>query len=80
MTTTVRIALELRENVLSVPVRAVRWEGSRSFVLFRQSGAVERRWVTTGARDENFWEITDGLREGDEVLIGNVNNEGEREP
>ena len=80
MTTTVRIALELHENVPSLPVRAVRWDGSRAFVLCRRDRAVERRWITTGSRDENFWEITDSLREGDAVLVGNVNSEGENKP
>jgi multidrug efflux pump subunit AcrA (membrane-fusion protein) len=29
---------------------------------------VERRWVKTGGRDENRWEIVGGLREGEKVL------------
>ena len=29
-----------------------------------------RRWVKTGGKDDNYWEIVDGLREGDEVLVG----------
>jgi hypothetical protein len=38
---------------------------------------VERQWVTTGNRDDNHWEIADGLREGDAVLIGEVHKKGE---
>jgi HlyD family secretion protein len=75
MTTTVRIALETRENVLALPIRAVRRDGSRTFVLSRRGDAIERRLVTTGSRDESYWEIVEGLREGDEVLIGDVRNE-----
>ncbi len=70
MTATVRIALESRENVLAVPRRAVRREGGRQFVLCPQGDAVIRRWIKTGSRDESFWEIVEGLREGDEVLVG----------
>jgi RND family efflux transporter MFP subunit len=67
MTTTVRIAIETRENVLAVPRRAVRREQGRSFVL-TPSG--EKRAITVGSRDETHTEIVDGLREGDEVLVG----------
>jgi HlyD family secretion protein len=70
MTTTVRITLEAREDVLAVPRRAVRREGGRPFVLCRRGAAIEQCRVKTGSRDESSWEIVDGLREGDEVLIG----------
>jgi RND family efflux transporter MFP subunit len=74
MTTTVRIALELREHALAVPIRAVRWQDKRAFVL---SPKGERRWVTTGMKDDTHVEIIDGLREGDEVLIGDPTPKGE---
>ena len=67
MTATVRIAIETREGVLAVARRAVRREGGRTFVLTRSG---EKRFVTVGTRDETHYEIVDGLREGDEVLLG----------
>jgi RND family efflux transporter MFP subunit len=67
MTTTVRIAIETRENVLAVPRRAVRREQGRTFVL---TPAGEKRSVTVGSRNETDCEIVDGLREGDEVWVG----------
>lgn len=76
MTTTVLVAIDERENVLTVPIRAVRQEAGRAFVLSRRDDVIERRQVTTGTRDEQYWEIVDGLREGDEVVIGDVKNEG----
>jgi macrolide-specific efflux system membrane fusion protein len=72
MTTTIRIALDTRERALALPVRAVRREGGRAFVLARQGDALERLEVTTGIRDETYWEIVEGVREGDEVVIGDV--------
>lgn len=76
MTTTVLVAIDTRENVLALPIRAVRREGDSALVLARRGDAIERRLVTTGSRDDTYWEIVDGLREGDEVLIGDVKNEG----
>jgi RND family efflux transporter MFP subunit len=73
MTTTVRIALEQHKNVLALPIRAVRRDGTRQFVMVRNRNAVERRWITTGLTDEANWEIVSGLREGDDVLISERN-------
>ncbi|HEX4964765.1 MAG TPA: efflux RND transporter periplasmic adaptor subunit [Thermoanaerobaculia bacterium] len=78
MTATVHIALETRRAVLAVPRRAVLREGGRQYVLLRHSNGAngtERRWVKTGGQDESYWEIVDGLREGDEVLVGEENTE-----
>src|SRR6185369_3039442 len=72
MTTTVRVALERHEHVLSLPLRAVRRENGRTFVFCPRGESVERRWVTTGSQDDSYVEITDGVREGDEVFIGDV--------
>jgi RND family efflux transporter MFP subunit len=76
MTTAVRIALDLRRNVLAVPIRAVHREGDRTVVFARRGETIERRLVTTGSRDNAYAEIVDGLREGDEVLIGDVTQKG----
>jgi macrolide-specific efflux system membrane fusion protein len=73
MTTTVRIALDSRENVLTLPIRAVRSEGGRAFVFLPRGADIERQWVKTGMRDESHVEIVEGLREGDEVLVGDLN-------
>jgi macrolide-specific efflux system membrane fusion protein len=75
MTTTVKVDLERHMNVLALPIRAVRREGSRAFVLSRNTGKTERHWVSTGVRDDSYWEIAGGLREGDEVLIGDANSQ-----
>jgi HlyD family secretion protein len=79
MTTSVRIALASRPGALALPARAVRWEGGRAYVLAPRGAAVERRAVTTGARDDAYWEIVAGLREGDPVYVGEVNTSGGRE-
>ncbi len=75
MTTTVTVDLERRANVLALPIRAVRREGSRAFVLCRNNGKTEQRWISTGMRDDSYWEIAGGLREGEEVLVGDANSQ-----
>jgi RND family efflux transporter MFP subunit len=77
MTTSVRIAIETREDVLTVPRRAVRRDGGRAYVL-TESG--EKRWVALGSRDEADCEIADGLREGEVVRVGEARGAAEEAP
>lgn len=76
MTTTVRIALATRQNALAVPIRSVHWQGTRAYVLVPPPSSApanqpaERRWVTTGLKDDTYIEVLNGLREGDTVLVG----------
>jgi len=71
MTTTVMIAEQQHRNVLSLPISAVHREGGRQYVTAHNASSTERRWITTGLRDENYLEITDGVHDGEEVLLGN---------
>jgi HlyD family secretion protein len=75
MTTSVRILLDSHEHVLAVPVRAVRRSQGRQFVWCKQGQTLERRWVTTGIKDDAYWEIVDGLHDGDAVVVGEVKTE-----
>jgi HlyD family secretion protein len=75
MTTTVKVDLERHLNVLALPIRALHHEGSRAFILCRNAGKTERRWVSTGMRDESYWEIVEGVHEKDEVLIAETNSQ-----
>ena len=75
MTTTVKIALEQHPNVLSLPIRAIRRDGKRQFVMLKGDSQVERRWITTGLRDDSYWEIAGGLEENDQVLVGGVDKQ-----
>ena len=69
MTTTVQIVLEQHQNVLALPLRAVRRDAGSQYVTVRNGNTAERRPVTTGLTDDSYCEIVSGLRENDEVLI-----------
>jgi RND family efflux transporter MFP subunit len=72
MTTTINIDLARHKDVLALPLRAVRSEAGRQYVMCKRSGTVQRIWVTTGIRDDSYWEITSGLQEGDQVVVGDA--------
>jgi macrolide-specific efflux system membrane fusion protein len=71
MTTTVTIAREQHRNVLSLPISAVHRDGGRQYVVVQNGPSTKRRWITTGLRDDSYWEILNGVPEGEEVLVGN---------
>jgi len=70
MTASIKIAIDQRKNVLALPIRALRREGKRQFVMIKTGNSVARRWITTGIRDDSYSEITSGLQENDVVLVG----------
>lgn len=76
MTASVAFQMALRQDVVRVPSRAVAERDGRAYVqLVDADGRREERAVQTGLSDGKFTEITDGLREGEKVLIAQLKNE-----
>jgi macrolide-specific efflux system membrane fusion protein len=80
MTATVRIELPARRGAPALPLRAVRREGGRPYVLVPGEREGERHWVTPGVRDETHVEMAAGLREGDAVLAAGADERRREEP
>ncbi len=67
-------------KVLAVPVQAVRYEdnpdsdakGSKTLasVFVFEDGRAKKRAVTTGTADDSYIAITDGVKEGEQIVIG----------
>ena len=69
MTATAEITYAQADNVLSVPNRAVTRQGRDRFVQVMTATGVAQRQVQVGMANDQSTEITDGLSEGDEVVI-----------
>jgi RND family efflux transporter MFP subunit len=69
MTVDVRIVTSAREDVLIVPGSAVRRAGERQYVTVRRDGQELDVEVRTGTRAGGDVEITEGLAEGDVVVL-----------
>jgi multidrug resistance efflux pump len=78
MTANVTIFLESRPNVLVVPARCLKKSGGINFVYMIDKGKPTRREVRPGWKQAQFIEITEGLKEGDEVLENHIEIEGEQ--
>lgn len=71
MTATADIIVEDKQNVLTVPIQAVRTRGDKHYVALKKAdGTVEQNHeVKVGVNNSTMLEIVDGLKEGDQVLL-----------
>jgi hypothetical protein len=69
LTVNVEILVVDKPDVTIVPVRALRREDGVTRVEVRLNDRTEMRTITAGARDEDFVEVLEGLREGETVVV-----------
>lgn len=69
MTAVAEVEYERRTNALVLPNRAIIRQGRERFVQVMISTGPERRRVQVGMANDEFTEITEGLQEGDTVVV-----------
>ena len=69
LTVTVSIIVDERNDVLLVPNGAIIREGLVTYVQVIENGVIEQRKIQTGLSDWQYTEVTEGLNEGDQVII-----------
>jgi HlyD family secretion protein len=69
MTANLNIIVDQRDNVLTVPNRAVRTQGRQKVVTVLFEGQNIQVPVQTGLSNDTSTEIVSGLKEGDEVVL-----------
>ncbi|MDO4869605.1 MAG: HlyD family efflux transporter periplasmic adaptor subunit [Bacillota bacterium] len=69
-----KVILEKAENVIGVPVDAVYDDGENSFVTVMKDGGEEEVQVETGIQNNDYIEIKDGLKAGDEVVYSSYDD------
>jgi HlyD family secretion protein len=69
MSATARIIINQKDNVLLVPNRALMFQSGVQKVQVLANGEVRDRVVKTGMTSDEYTEITEGLSEGDKVVI-----------
>lgn len=68
MTVNLDIETDRKENVLLIPIRALKFEDSTKYVEVLSNGSPEKRQITTGIENDQFVEILTGLKEGEKVI------------
>ncbi len=79
MTAHVEISLNRRDNVLAVPVEAVTEEDGREICYVAHEDGLERREVKLGECTQDYLEISEGLYEGEQVVLKPVLAEVEQD-
>ncbi|MCL5076327.1 MAG: efflux RND transporter periplasmic adaptor subunit [Chloroflexi bacterium] len=69
MTANVSITVDQRDNVLMVPNRAIRIQGRERIVEVLVNGQPEKRAIRVGLSNDQFTEVVEGLKEGEEVVL-----------
>jgi len=64
----VTLILDQSDEVITVPVEAIIEDGVEKFVFVKNGNLFTRQDVLTGASDDRYTEIIDGLYPGDEVV------------
>ncbi|MEE4632915.1 efflux RND transporter periplasmic adaptor subunit [Pseudomonas alliivorans] len=70
----VRTPQNINDHAILVPQRAVQrsGDGTARVLVIGQDGAVEARPVKTGAMQDSRWQITEGLKADEQVIVGNM--------
>jgi membrane fusion protein (multidrug efflux system) len=63
------LTTERLENVLAVPKAALLYEGAQVFAFVVDNGIGKRRRVTTGLVDGEWVHVSEGLSEGESLIV-----------
>jgi macrolide-specific efflux system membrane fusion protein len=74
MTTNTTITVAKREKVLAIPNQAVRREDGDRVVFVQEGDRLVRRPVKTGWKDKMYTEVLSGLKDGERVVVGDIEN------
>lgn len=74
MTVSASIILDSKQNILLVPLSAVKAMGDNSYVEVLANGQPQRKTVVTGSSNDTMIEIISGLEEGENVISQTISN------
>jgi membrane fusion protein (multidrug efflux system) len=63
------IVVEEKEDALYIPIEAVNYSDGMTFVYVVNGETASRRQISTGIRNGEHYEITDGLEASDQIII-----------
>lgn len=65
------IVISSKQNVISLPFDAVLFDDAdKPYVFVLDNGVAKKRNITIGIEGEETYEVTEGLNEGDKVILG----------
>lgn len=74
MSATATIIINKKENVLAIPAESLITVNNRSMIRVLENGQVIQKPVKTGLNNGTWVEITDGLKEGDQIIVASTSS------
>ncbi len=68
----VRIAIGAKENVVTIPRKAILYKQNKMYVFVMNRNQVSQREIQVGLTEEDFVEVTSGLNEGEIIVVVGV--------
>jgi membrane fusion protein (multidrug efflux system) len=68
----VRIAIGMKENVVTIPRKAILYKQNKTYVFVLNRNRVSQREVLLGLTEEDYVEVTSGLNQGDTIVVVGV--------
>jgi RND family efflux transporter MFP subunit len=68
----VRIAIGAKENVVTIPRKAILYKQNKTYVFVMNRNQVSQREVLLGLNEEDLVEVTSGLDEGEVIVVVGV--------
>lgn len=68
----VRIAIGAKENVLTIPRKAILYKQNKTYAFVMNRNQVSQREIQLGLTEEDLVEVTSGLNEGDIIVVVGV--------
>ena len=65
------ITLDAKDDVLAIPIQAIRGDAKQQIAIVNAKNQIELRDVRLGLETPERVEVLSGLNEGDRVVIGN---------
>jgi HlyD family secretion protein len=69
MSVEVEILSSLRDNVLLVPIKSVKYREGRPHCYLKRGDQIEERAIDVGQMNRQFFELTSGLKQGERVVL-----------
>lgn len=74
MSVTVDIITEVKQDVLLIPISAVKTTGNNSFAEILVDNQPQKKAITTGSSNDTMIEVIEGLTEGEQVVAQTTTN------
>jgi RND family efflux transporter MFP subunit len=68
----VRIAIGAKENVITIPRKAILYKQNKTYVFVMNRNLVSQREIELGLTEEDYVEVTSGLDEGEVIVVVGV--------